>query len=61
MVRRLQRIFREYPGWHIAMRVDVRGREKAWPLMGLLIFRGRMIDYLKREVLPEECRGWRYD
>lgn len=61
VVGRLKQIVREFPGWHIAVRVDVPGKEKSWPLMGVLIFRGRVVDYLQRDLLPKECRGWRYE
>jgi hypothetical protein len=57
----LKRILVDFPGWHIAVRVDVPGTEKTWPLMGILIFRGRIIDHLKREHLPAEFRSLRSD
>ena len=53
----LQRILAGYPGWHVAVRIDVPGKEKSWPLMGLLVFQDRVIDHLKRDFLPEEFRG----
>lgn len=61
VVDRLKRILADFPDWHIALRVDVPGKEKSWPLMGILIFRGRIIDHLKREYLPAEFRSLRYD
>lgn len=61
VVGKLKQLLADFPGWHIAVRVDVPGMEKTWPLMGILIFRGRVIDHLKRDYLPEECRAWRYN
>ena len=61
VVERLKRLLADFPGWHIAVRVDARGAGESWPLMGILIFPDRVIDHLKREYLPEEFRAWRYD
>jgi hypothetical protein len=61
VVGKLKHILADSPGWHIAVRVDVPGKEKTWPLMGILIFRGRVIDHLKREYLPAEFRHIRYE
>jgi hypothetical protein len=57
IVGKLKQMLGDFPGWHIAVRVDVPGTEQTWPLMGILIFRGRVIDHLKREVLPAEFGG----
>ena len=61
VVGKLKHILADSPGWHIAVRVDVPGREKTWPLIGILIFRGRVIDHLKREYLPAEFRNISYE
>jgi hypothetical protein len=61
VVGKLKHILGDFPGWHIAVRVDVPGKEKTWPLMGILIFRGRVIDHLKREYLPAEFRHISYE
>jgi hypothetical protein len=58
---KLKQLLGDFPGWHIAVRIDVPGKEKTWPLMGILIFRGRVIDHLKREVLPAEFRQISYE
>ena len=60
VVGKLKQILGDFPGWHIALRVDVPGKEKTWPLMGILIFRGRVIDHLKRDYLPMEFRQISY-
>src|SRR3954463_2197542 len=61
VVGKLKQILGDFPGWHIALRVDLPGTEEAWPLMGILIFRGRVVDHLKREVLPAEFRQITYE
>jgi hypothetical protein len=61
VVGKLKQILGDSPGWHIAVRVDVPGKEESWPLMGILIFRGRVVDHLKREVLPAEFRQISYE
>ena len=61
VVGKLRHILADSPGWHIAVRVDVPGKEKTWPLMGILIFRGRVIDHLKRDYLPAEFRHISYE
>lgn len=61
VVDRLKQILVDFPGWHIAVRVDLPGKEESRPLMGILIFRDRVIDHLKREYLPTEFQSLRYD
>jgi hypothetical protein len=61
VVVRLKQVLVDFPGWHIAVRVDVPGTEETWPLMGILIFRDRVIDHLKREYLPAEFRQISYE
>jgi hypothetical protein len=61
VVDRLKRILVDFPGWHIAVRVDVPGTEEAWPLMGILIFSDRVIDHLRRDYLPAEFRQITYE
>lgn len=61
VVARLKQVLVDFPGWHIAVRVDVPGTEETWPLMGILIFRDRVIDHLKREYLPAEFRQITYE
>jgi hypothetical protein len=61
VVVRLKQVLVDFPGWHIAVRVDVPGTEETWPLMGILIFRDRVIDHLKREYLPAEFQQITYE
>ena len=42
-------------------RVDVVGKEKEWPAMGLIIHDDEIIDDLKRDFLPEEFRSIIYE
>jgi hypothetical protein len=61
VVTRLKQVLVDFPGWHIAVRVDVPGTEETRPLMGILIIRDRVIDHLKREYLPAEFRQITYE
>jgi hypothetical protein len=61
VIGRLQQLLADFPEWQIAVRVDVPGKEESWPLMGLLVRHDRVIDHLKRDVLPEEYRSLSYD
>lgn len=61
VVARLKRILVDFPGWHIAVRVDVPRTQESWPLMGILIFPDRVIDHLKREYLATEFRRITYE
>ena len=42
--------------WSITIRVDVVGKEKEWPGMGIIIYSNEIIDELQRDFLPERFR-----
>jgi hypothetical protein len=48
----LQDLLPQFPHWCITIRVDVVGKEDEWPGMGVLVYRDRMVDDLRREYLP---------
>lgn len=54
IIRELQAGLTGYPKWSITIRVDVVGKEKDWPGMGIIIHPDEIIDELKREFLPPE-------
>jgi len=58
IVDELRQLVRDLPGWEIAMAVS--GKDKSWPLMGLTIRRHEIVDGLRRDVLPEVFRTYRY-
>jgi hypothetical protein len=53
IVAQLRALLAELPGWEITMAVDVIGKEKAWPRMGLTIRKHEIIDGLQRQFMPE--------
>lgn len=54
IIELLQEVLAGYPKWSITVRVDVVGKEKEWPGMGLIIHPDEIIDELQREFLPPE-------
>lgn len=60
IVDELRGLLGDLPDWEITMAVDVVGKEKAWPPMGLTIRRHEIIDGLRRDILPEVFRTYHY-
>lgn len=56
IIRELQQALAAYPKWSITIRVDVVGKEKEWPSMGIIIYPTEIIDELQRDYLPERFR-----
>src|SRR5262245_48887641 len=52
IVDMLRALLAPYPDWEITLRVDVSGKEKEWPAMGVIIHDDEIIDDLQREFLP---------
>ena len=61
IIKSLQALLAGYPDWEIMFRVDVIGKEKEWPPMGLIIHDDEVIDDLHREYLPAEFRDFVYE
>jgi hypothetical protein len=61
IIRSLQACLAGYPDWEIMFRVDIIGKEREWPAMGIIIHDDEIIDDLKREYLPEEFRNIVYE
>ena len=61
IVKSLQRLLVEFPEWEIVVRVDVPGKEDAWPAMGLTIYADSICDALKREYLPADYQSLAYE
>ena len=61
IVTSLQGLLGDFPEWEIVVRVDVPGKEQAWPGMGLTIYADSICDALKREYLPAEYQGIAYE
>lgn len=53
----LQGLLHQFPDWYITIRVDVVGKEDQWPGMGVVVYRDRIVDDLKRDFLPPRFRN----
>ncbi len=61
VIRALQGLLKDYPGWGIMLAVDVPGKEDAWPPMGLIIREHEIIDGLQRQYFPPEYQSIQYE
>lgn len=61
IIKLLQSLLANHPDWAISVAVDVPGKEKEWPGMGVVIYADEIIDELRREFLPEEFRTLFYE
>ena len=52
MVNAARKLLQGHPNWEIIFLVDVVGKEKEWPPMGVTIRKREIIDGLQREYLP---------
>jgi hypothetical protein len=52
IVAELRQLLRDLPHWEIVIAIDIPGKEKEWPPMGLRIRRDEIIDSLIRALLP---------
>jgi hypothetical protein len=60
IVQSLQTLLRDFPEWHIALAVDIRGKELDWPDMGLTLTASGIEDELDRNYLPTEFQNYSY-
>lgn len=60
VIKALQALLANYPNWDITVRVDVPGKEKIWPGMGIIIYPDEIVDELQRDFLPQEFRNFHY-
>lgn len=60
IVQSLQKLLEVFPDWKIVVAVDIRGTEKTWPHMGLVIRKDEIIDGLQRQFFTPEFRDFRY-
>jgi hypothetical protein len=61
VIKSLQDLLSDLPNWYITARVDVPGKEKAWPGMGVIIYHDEIVDELLRDYLPPEFRSIAYE
>lgn len=60
VIKALQALLADFPNWDMTVRVDVPGKEKVWPGMGVIIYPDQIVDELQRDFLPPEFRGIHY-
>jgi hypothetical protein len=60
IVSDIQRMLADFPDWTVLLVVDVVGKEKEWPRMGITVRRDEIIDDLRREYLPERLQQLRF-
>lgn len=60
IIHRLRKLLTELPDWEIVIAVDIPGKEKDWPPMGVTIRKHEIIDGLQRQYFPEELRDLHY-
>lgn len=61
IIRRLRDLLSDFQEWEIVVAVDIPGREKTWPVMGLTIRKREVIDGLQRQYFPQEFQNWQYE
>jgi len=61
VVKRMQAIVRDFPGWELVVAVAVPGHYDNWPDMGLYVRPHEVIDGLQRKYFPKEFQGIEYE
>lgn len=56
IILEVQRLISDFPNWTILLVVDVIGKEKEWPRMGVTIRQHEILDDLARSYLPERLQ-----
>jgi hypothetical protein len=61
VVDSLQKLLKEFPGWHIDLMVGLWDHLKDWPNMGISIRANEIVDDLQRQYFPEEFQDIAYE
>jgi len=61
IVKRLQELVAEFPGWEIVYTVTLHDHLYDWPDMGLYIREHEVVDGLQRQYFPKEFQGLEYE
>ena len=61
VIKALQKIVKDFPGWEIVVVVAVRGHYDDWPDMGLYVRPDEIIDGLQRRYFPKELQNIEYE
>jgi hypothetical protein len=60
IIESLRALLSKLPNWEIVVAIDVPGKEKAWPTMGLTVRHHEIIDGLQRKFFPAEFQQLQY-
>lgn len=61
VVKMLQAILADFPGWEIVIAIDLKEAGQSWPNMGLTIRSHEIIDELQRQYFPKQYQGIKYE
>jgi hypothetical protein len=61
IIKWLQNILAQFPGWEIVVVVAIRGHYYDWPDMALYVRAHEIFDTLQRQYFPEEFQRLEYD
>lgn len=61
IVRELQLLLKQFPGWEIFVTAYIKPEGESWPDMGLIIREHEIIDGLQRQYFPPEFRSIQYE
>ncbi len=61
LIKGLQGLLKDYPGWEIVVAVAVKDHFYEWPEMGLTIRANEIIDGLQRQYFPKEFQSIEYE
>jgi hypothetical protein len=61
IVKAMQAVVSEFPGWDIVVAMDVPSAENTWPLMGLIVRKDEIIDGLQRQYFPVAYQNIEYE
>jgi hypothetical protein len=61
IIKWLQNILADFPGWEIVVTVAVRGHYDDWPDMGLYVRPNEIFDTLQRQYFPKEFQSLVYE
>ena len=58
IIAELRSLLDKLPDWEIVYALDIPGKEKEWPPMGVTIRKKEIIDGLQRKYLPDSFRSF---
>lgn len=61
IVKELQGLLKQFPGWEIFVTAYIKPEGKSWPDMGLVIREHEIVDGLQRQYFPPEYQSIQYE